>query len=481
MAIGQQCVTGDGQHVVVVVAARSAANDPSGLAVGATAYAIDIATAQVTLLQHGTSLAYFNPGCGAGDDFALTSYGRDQATTTVSWGRAGVGPLGARTMDGEITSAIPTTGGAIAVSGQTLLPIGSARLRPAENVALAGRPHDLHPDGHGGVDQLVDNTVGTSAVRTDAWNISPTGQRNHIGQAVAGSASILGGHGGNNIFANLVTDQRRRTIRLPAGAAASNYGDVVAQPANPPAATGASAAGRPYVDQAPVLTAPNGTVFSSTFPVAAPAARAAPTATTTAPAGCAVGRNNPAVQVPQPSGAQIDWALQEATQNRLATTKARPAGAFGLGQGPYSPSVDFPIPALRGTPPSGIPPQVMEGIFATESNWDQASFHAPRGLPGNPLIANFYGTDSTSSTINLAAVDCGYGVGQVTTFMSAASTAEPQTVKLRVAVDYAENVAAAEQILANGWNQLADQSITLNGGQPGVVEDWYFALWAYNT
>jgi lysophospholipase L1-like esterase len=102
-------------------------------------------------------------------------------------------------------------------------------------------------------------------------------------------------------------------------------------------------------------------------------------------------------------------------------------------------------------------------------------------MAANPLIANYYGTDSTMSTINYDNADCGYGIGQLTDFMTLASTAQPQSVKEKVAVDYAENIAAALQVLAGKWNALASNGITVNNSDPAYVENWYFAAWAYNS
>jgi hypothetical protein len=213
--------------------------------------------------------------------------------------------------------------------------------------------------------------------------------------------------------------------------------------------------------------------------------RATPTRTASAPAAntttptCAVPRNDPGLQAVQPAGAQVDWAIQEGVRNLLTGSNGRPAGYLDLGLPAYAPDGDFPAPALQGG--GSVPAQVVEGILATESNWDQASPHAPRGAAGNPLIANYYGTDPTFTTIDYSQADCGYGAGQVTSFMTAADTSEPQSIKDKVALDYAENVAASITILAGKWNQLRGSGIVVGSGDPSQLEDWYFAIWAYNT
>src|SRR5262249_10928130 len=53
--------------------------------------------------------------------------------------------------------------------------------------------------------------------------------------------------------------------------------------------------------------------------------------------------------------------------------------------------------------------------------------------------------------------------------------------KAKIAIDYAENIQAGMQILAGKWNQLYSAGIRMNGSDPSVVENWYFAIWAYNT
>jgi hypothetical protein len=50
-----------------------------------------------------------------------------------------------------------------------------------------------------------------------------------------------------------------------------------------------------------------------------------------------------------------------------------------------------------------------------------------------------------------------------------------------VAVDYQANIAAAARILAQKWNQLYKLGIKANGASSRYLEDWYFALWAYNS
>jgi hypothetical protein len=240
---------------------------------------------------------------------------------------------------------------------------------------------------------------------------------------------------------------------------------------------------------ATVVSTSNGTTTTTTTATSSPAPN------TTSPV-CAVPRADPNYQVRQPSPAQVDWAIQEGVQALLNGTNGRPAGAWNMTVGAdydssydqaplpaYSPSQDFPQPVLSGTSVgTPIPPQVMEGILAAESNWDQASFHAPRGAAGDPLVADYYGAQATMyDSINYNNADCGYGLAQITDYMTIANTSEPFSIKEKVAVDYAENAVAGMEILGTKWNQLYALGTTMNNGDPNVIENWYGALWAYNS
>jgi O-glycosyl hydrolase len=125
----------------------------------------------------------------------------------------------------------------------------------------------------------------------------------------------------------------------------------------------------------------------------------------------------------------------------------------------------------------------MYGILAQESNWNQASWHALAGYGGNPLVANYYGsTDPANPTdINYDNADCGYGVGQLTDIMRLGTPGISLATQVAVGTDYAENVAAAVQALITKWNQLASLGITMNNDDPSLLENWYAAIWAYNS
>ncbi len=201
---------------------------------------------------------------------------------------------------------------------------------------------------------------------------------------------------------------------------------------------------------------------------------------------CAVPRLDPTKQVMQPSPQQVDWAAQMAEQGLLTTGNgySRPAGFDNLGLVAYAPNSDFPLIALDH--PSGdtwntVPRSVFEAIMAQESNWSQASWHAPQGVAGDPLIADYYGAGGGIDSIDYADSDCGYGISQVTDGMAVGDTTLSAHGQIKVAVDYQENIAAGLQILESTWNQLYSDGITANGGDPKYLENWFFAAWAYNS
>ena len=166
-------------------------------------------------------------------------------------------------------------------------------------------------------------------------------------------------------------------------------------------------------------------------------------------------------------------------------TTARPANWEKHGLPAYTPDTLFPVPALVGG--GHIPVQVVEGILAQESNFSQATTHAIPGVAGDPLIANYYGAVYNSSGqitgVSSSSIDCGYGLGQLTSHMTTADTTWSPTLKREVATDYEVNIAATVQLLAQLWNQLnsSPENIIMNDGNPSEVENWYAVAWAYNT
>ncbi|NEM91391.1 RHS repeat-associated core domain-containing protein [Galbitalea soli] len=269
---------------------------------------------------------------------------------------------------------------------------------------------------------------------------------------------------------------RSRSIRTtgPRGSAKSSDGDDISGVSPKESKTAAT------FKTGAASTAASITVGSTTDHSVTPAL--SPGATTPT---CAVPRLSPTLQAMQPGNAQVSWAIEMAEQGLLTgSSSTRPANFDNMGLASYSPSSDFP-PVPLSHPSSdtwnSVPRSVMEAIVAQESNFNQSSWHALPGIAGDPLIADYYGAGNSISTINYPAADCGYGLAQVTTGMHVGDTTITAHGQMKVAVDYQENVAAGLQILEKTWNQLYAAGITVNGGDPRYLENWYLAAWAYNT
>ena len=50
-----------------------------------------------------------------------------------------------------------------------------------------------------------------------------------------------------------------------------------------------------------------------------------------------------------------------------------------------------------------------------------------------------------------------------------------------IALDYATNIAAGLRILQQKWNQTYHAGININDGDPARIENWFAAVWAYNS
>ncbi|WP_306318501.1 MULTISPECIES: hypothetical protein [unclassified Streptomyces] len=207
---------------------------------------------------------------------------------------------------------------------------------------------------------------------------------------------------------------------------------------------------------------------------------------------CSVPRNDPRNQAMQPKPRQVEWAVDKAITNKLNIGATRPANWKNLGMPGYAPQTLFDYPTLDGG--GRVPAQVMLGITTQESNMWQAARSAVPGVTGNPLIGNYYGIDYYDGTdlndwdVNWSDADCGYGITQVTDHMRMAGrehgkggTAWDYQKQRAVALDYAANIAAGLQILVSKWNQTRQAGLQVHDGDPTKLENWFFALWAYNS
>lgn len=207
---------------------------------------------------------------------------------------------------------------------------------------------------------------------------------------------------------------------------------------------------------------------------------------------CSVPRNDPRNQAMQPKPRQVEWAVNKAITGKLNIGATRSANWKNLGMPAYEPQTLFPNPVVDGG--GRVPAQVMLGITAQESNMWQAARSAVPGVTGNPLIGNYYGIDYYDGNsdndwdVSWSEADCGYGITQVTDHMRLAGrehgkggAAWDYQKQRAVALDYAANVAAGLGILVEKWNQTRKAGLAVHDGNPAKLENWFFALWAYNS
>ncbi|TKK75856.1 hypothetical protein FDA94_38815, partial [Herbidospora galbida] len=150
--IGNACLTGSGGRIVAVYAPRHFTNRPWLFGRGAFAAVVDVQTGAVTKLKDQVTLAYFNPGCGAGDTVALTQGVSDRHGTTRLLTVDTVTKRVTRAVvaEGQVTSAVPVGGTVVAAHGTRLVEVqdGGALRQLADAGSV---PFDLRATADGGV------------------------------------------------------------------------------------------------------------------------------------------------------------------------------------------------------------------------------------------------------------------------------------------------------------------------------------------
>jgi hypothetical protein len=140
------------------------------------------------------------------------------------------------------------------------------------------------------------------------------------------------------------------------------------------------------------------------------------------------------------------------------------AGALAPADGPALLSMTrgcgAPTPKSKGAP--RFPCHVLWAIAQQESDWTHFC------VPESPSSA----VGAPERTI--VSFDCGYGIAQVTSGMH--STDDPAFDQTRVASDPLYNMVVGAGILRDKWEAVQ----CVGDRNPGIVEDWYSALWAYN-
>lgn len=515
--IGNMCVTGSGQRAVVAYAPRHFANRDYLADRGAFVAIVDLTSGAVTKLSMTTSLAYFNPGCGTGETAVLTQGGGDTLQKTrlhtidSATGKAGA-PI---VVEGQLTSALPTDHGIVAAAYNAVVavePDGATSVL----TETAGVPYRLALDRDGGIvflqssdnkhaqaRRLAVDAAGKASVTTVASgstaslgvSAAPAGTVIVTGEAaraagaaipesvrVGGAArdAVLSVTGGIAVTAVSAADRRdpklapmslteERPVDITATALAT--GKTFTLTALPTAMGGAGAAFSPALAGAVVAGDPSDP-------------------TDGALRTCGVLRNDPRNQPMQPKPRQVEWAVNQLVTDSLNVS--RPANWKNLGMPAYNVTDTNWFPQASLTGGDRVPAQILLGIALAESNLSQAAWYAVPGVTSNPLISNYYGVEDRDGPvsewlINFTDPDCGYGVMQITDGMRLAGHEKPGEISMSpnkqraVALDFVANIAQGQRILASKWNATRADDMLLNGGDSDYLENWFYALWAYNS
>ncbi|MEU8762450.1 hypothetical protein [Streptomyces sp. NPDC048659] len=568
--IGNHCVTESGRYAAVSYAPRMFTNKPELMVRGAFTAVVDLASGKATKLPFQSSLAYFSPGCGQGDQAVFTQLTHDgdkkQQTRLITVDAATGKESKPVTLPGQVTSAIPTREGIVAAHGNKLVRIdGTAEKTLASTTTV---PFQVTADADGGItfiDRQLDKTASDEPVswakHLDRAKVRQGRKTEPVTVASGGlHAWDLTRSARGEVFVTGEATSRTPSKRvhnpggLPKGAAISSHAQAAltttwsdgrttlvnpedaAKPRPARTALRMLDSGRsvtldlrPGADRvgdgaqghalSPALRT-GGQVGSAADTgkksTDGPSTRTARTLALTAQADnpsegtgeryCAVARNDPKKQAFQPTPRQVEWAVDQAVVGSLNFYRDSNWKNTGIAGG-YQPQGLFPPTVLAGDPNGTldnedpavtdkwhIPAQVMLGITAQESNMWQATRFAVPGVTANSLIGNYYGVGYAASgeqldpwRVDWAHADCGYGITQATDGMRLAGktkpgeTALPTVAQEAVALDYTANIAAGVRILSEKWNQTYNAGMKINGGHPKWIENWFFALWAYNS
>ncbi len=502
--IGRTCLTSSGKRAVVVYAPRQVVNNEDRYHRGALAAVVDLDSGAVTKLPEPVSIAYYNPGCGTDESAVLTQnfYRKGQYVSrlfTVDAARAQI----TATVDaiGQVTSAVPAGKDLIAAKGDNLVSVSAdGTLTPV--ASTPGGAFRLVVDAAGGIAYQTQ-----TATKTDVHRFV-RGTDQLITTAPQGSVQLHGTAG--RVFlqgpdATLKSAPPQwQALKVPVDAELSTTGALAVDSAlsgNPakPGSAPQPAGMTPVRITAEVVNTKTNTDFeiqpislqpdqgSAESPAVPKTAGSSAGAQTSGPGNdttdpnrkCAIPRNDPRIQSLQETPQMAEWAANLAVKGAL--TVARPAGYNGSALPAYTPQGLLPLHALRGG--GQVPAQVLLGVMAQESNMWQASPHAVDGESGNFQQGGFYGRNVGVDRVDFAHADCGYGATQVTTGMTVGDGTSVYTRNQQIAltVDYAANIAAGLNILIDKWNQLKDLGIVANNTDPQYIENWWFALWAYNS
>ncbi|WP_105970524.1 SGNH/GDSL hydrolase family protein [Streptomyces geranii] len=470
--IGNACVM-DRSHVAVAYAPRTFTNHQDMMLGGAFTAVVDLETGQVTKLPFTASLAYFDPSCNPDTHTAAFTSFRDSKSRIVTVGTSG-DTVADTVADGQVTSAVPVTDGAVAARGSHLVHIGRSgkvkNLADAENV-----PFDIRVVGKNRVAFL--DREGDDTAHAKLWGgqgrpaTFASGKLGDLALKQGGTGRVfLTGHptGTPDTEGTGVT-----RLDVPSDADVSSHGRLAVDPVISPGVRSGleriKGAGKGFTtsepapqedgaqppqtgDEEPLTLTATVTATADTITQSVPGQDSGSGTGTLSPAltgadteggthtqltpatvaasvstnpvdtdrWCSVPRNDVDSMALQPTSNQVEWAVDMAVRGALRSSWITQGGwrsQAGL-LGNIDPQGLFPPRTLAGG--GRIPAQVMLGVLAQESNLWQAESGSVPGQMGNPLaaVAGFYGhTGDTADEywkINWDKSDCGYGVGQVT-------------------------------------------------------------------
>ena len=119
---------------------------------------------------------------------------------------------------------------------------------------------------------------------------------------------------------------------------------------------------------------------------------------------------------------------------------------------------------------AAVPTSLYKSIVWIESGWSHAAPSVPYGGVGSVIIS----------------IDCGYGLGQITSGMGhlsappALDVRVPSARQAVIGTHSSFNLAEGVRILADKWNSAPGLRPVSGAGDPAALEDWYYATWSYN-
>ncbi|NYE17973.1 hypothetical protein BJ991_000001, partial [Microbacterium immunditiarum] len=186
--ISNSCVTSSGKYMAVVYGPREITNSERRFGGGANAVIVEFATGKVRELGTGFSIAYFNPGCGAGDTVTFTRVDTSASTTLLAVVDATTGDVRNRALiGGQATSAIADAAGTVyAVTAKGILR-ASPDGKPSVFASTAGAAYDLSIDDQGRLGYVASRGDGQAAAY-----LMPTSGKAKAREIASGDVAQLG-------------------------------------------------------------------------------------------------------------------------------------------------------------------------------------------------------------------------------------------------------------------------------------------------